>query len=82
MSSFSEILAHPWMKGYYPDKQDIIAEFERRHQEVKANADAEKMQKEMEREQMAANRGASGQAYRSVADFAKYEGTPLKKQIK
>jgi hypothetical protein len=40
------------------------------------------MQKEMEREQMAANRGASGQAYRSVADFAKYEGTPLKKQIK
>ena len=30
---------------------------------------------------MAANRGGAGAAYRSVADFAKYEGTPLKKQI-
>jgi hypothetical protein len=30
---------------------------------------------------MAANRGEAGAAYRSVADFAKYEGAPLKKQI-
>jgi len=33
--SFSEILAHPWMKGYKPDKKEIIAEFEKRHLEVK-----------------------------------------------
>jgi hypothetical protein len=79
--SFSEILSHPWMKGRMPGKQEIVAEFEQRHAQVKNNADQEKQQKEAERAQMAGNRGDGG-VYRSVADFAKYEGTPLKKQIK
>ena len=70
------------MKGYMPDKSEIIAEFEKRHMEVKATQDAEKLQKEAERAQMAANRGEDNQRYRSVADFAKYQGQPLRKQIK
>lgn len=70
------------MKGYMPTRDEIIEEFEKRHAEVKANADAEKAQKEEERAQMAANRGEGGARYRSVADFAKYQGLPLRKQIK
>lgn len=40
------------------------------------------MQKEAERAQMACNRGDDSSVFRSVSDFAKYQGQPLKKQIK
>lgn len=70
------------MKGYMPSKEEIISEFEKRHMEVKANADAEKFQKEAERAQMAANRGDDNSRYRNVSDFAKYQNQPLRKQIK
>jgi hypothetical protein len=35
--TFTEILEHPWMKGYMPDKKEIVAEFEKRHFQVKSN---------------------------------------------
>jgi|TARA_B110001450_G_scaffold218820_1_gene213493 hypothetical protein len=55
-----------------PEKSEIVAEFEKRHLEVKNTAAAEKLEKEAERAQMAFNRGDDNTEYRSVADFAKY----------
>jgi hypothetical protein len=38
----SEILAHPWMQGPVPTKEQVQAEFNKRHLAVKSSMDAEK----------------------------------------
>lgn len=54
--SMSEILAHPWMQGPVPTQEQVQAEFDKRHQAVKASMDADKQQKEQEKQQRVAQR--------------------------
>jgi serine/threonine protein kinase len=72
--SMSEILAHPWMQGPVPTTAQLQAEFDKRHHAVKSSIEADKQQKELEKQQRVAQRRT--QVMRSAgidAEEAKFE---------
>jgi len=38
----TELLAHPWMQGPIPSVHEVRAEFQKRHETVKASMEAER----------------------------------------
>lgn len=40
--TIEQVLAHPWMQGAEPSKEQVMAEFGKRDEEVKASIEADK----------------------------------------
>jgi serine/threonine protein kinase len=64
--SIADVLAHPWMQGPTPSKQEVMIEFQKRHQEVQGALQEEAALRKKEKEQTIAVQGGKKQQMRSA----------------